>query len=330
MNERAPFDFYAFFDMVIASPAATAEKLIALIHARQMSRRKGVSHLSRSKVQEGASISDRTYQRALPVVRVFFDDTQDRGRATVWRPRLDITEESIEEAILSMRDTPKVHDKSIRQNGVYSKSPSQNGIECPSQNGAYPTDKLAGHKERFKEEEKKDTPTVPNPESVWLGEDGIPCVVNGKRIALEKILGGKATVDDACQAVAPNLARDGDLWGNLVAEIAAYAGAIKPKRQRQSIPETYSDDFEHFWKLYPRPTGKAAAFKAWQRLSLTQKRKAYASLRVQVPDLTSKLNDKRGNFCPHPATWINGGRFDDDVTQISQEPDYQKFYDGAL
>jgi hypothetical protein len=87
----------------------------------------------------------------------------------------------------------------------------------------------------------------------------------------------------------------------------------KSKRGHGGIPDEYPKDFQEFWKVYPRRVGKAAAFKAWQRLKLDQKRRAYVALKRQLSDLLAMLNDQRGNFCPHPATWINQGRFDDEA-----------------
>lgn len=89
------------------------------------------------------------------------------------------------------------------------------------------------------------------------------------------------------------------------------AGA-KPKRARAAVSEAYTEDFESFWKVYPRSIGKGAAFKSWQRLSLPQKRKAYKALKEQLPKLSADAARPEGNFCPHPATWINQGRFDDE------------------
>lgn len=85
------------------------------------------------------------------------------------------------------------------------------------------------------------------------------------------------------------------------------------KRQRDAIPDEYPLDFEEFWKVYPRRQGKLAAFRVWQRLKLPQKRRAYLALKGQLSALTAKANDPRGNFCPHPSTWISQGRFDDDI-----------------
>src|SRR6185503_6857557 len=87
----------------------------------------------------------------------------------------------------------------------------------------------------------------------------------------------------------------------------------RPKRERVAIPEEYPKDFDEFWKLYPRREGKAAAFISWQRLTMPQKRKAYVALKSQIAALIQRAGDMRGNFCPLPATWINQGRFDDDL-----------------
>lgn len=88
---------------------------------------------------------------------------------------------------------------------------------------------------------------------------------------------------------------------------------VKPrKRRRDAIPEEYPSDFEEFWKLYPRREGKGVAFKRWQKLTLTQKRRAWLALKRQLDFLTAKANNPGENLCPHPATWINQGRFDDE------------------
>lgn len=152
--------------------------------------------------------------------------------------------------------------------------------------------------------------------SVWI-EDGIPAVANGKRAALEKLLGGKGLdLDTALVAVAARVedGTAGEIWANLTVAIADYAakGGKAPRRQAAKVPEKYTDDFEYFWKLYPRPVGKGVAFRSWQRLSMPQKRKAYAALVRQLADLKAKSRSPRGNICPHPSTWINQGRFDDE------------------
>jgi hypothetical protein len=99
---------------------------------------------------------------------------------------------------------------------------------------------------------------------------------------------------------------------------------LKVKRSRSAVPDQYPHDFEEFWKIYPRREGKGEACKAWQRLTLPQKRRAYVALKAQIPALEARRRDSRGDYCPHAATWINQGRFDDDVAGERSNPVRQK------
>jgi hypothetical protein len=72
--------------------------------------------------------------------------------------------------------------------------------------------------------------------------------------------------------------------------------------------------FDAFWDAYPRKVGKLAAQKAWKKL------KTPASI---LPKILEAIDRQRaspqwtkegGQFIPHPATWLNQGRWEDDVT----------------
>jgi len=70
-------------------------------------------------------------------------------------------------------------------------------------------------------------------------------------------------------------------------------------------PSSLDIEFEAFWQLYPKKVGKIAA------------RKAYAKARKSVGDTTIRDGLKRTKFSddhrfiPHPATWLNEGRWMD-------------------
>jgi hypothetical protein len=97
------------------------------------------------------------------------------------------------------------------------------------------------------------------------------------------------------------------------------AGKVPPKclegRKRREGKEgkEYSVGFESFWSVYPNKKSKAAASKAFD--------KAMAVEGVTLGLLTSAVNEQKtwdqwrkdgGAFIPHPATWLNGGRWDDE------------------
>lgn len=71
--------------------------------------------------------------------------------------------------------------------------------------------------------------------------------------------------------------------------------------------------FDHFWSLYPRRVSKRVAVKAWEKemRSGTDPDEIISGLRRQLPYLRSK----EPQFIPHPATWLNQGRWEDEVEQ---------------
>lgn len=69
-----------------------------------------------------------------------------------------------------------------------------------------------------------------------------------------------------------------------------------------------NDSFEEFWKAYPRKTGKLAAQRKWK----TEKPDLEQCLRaIQHQKQSDQWRKDGGQFIPHPATWLNQGRWDD-------------------
>lgn len=69
--------------------------------------------------------------------------------------------------------------------------------------------------------------------------------------------------------------------------------------------------FDQFWKLYPRKVGKRAAQKSWQRLTAQEQSDVLEAL----PDHLKywKLKNTESEYIPHPATWLNQGRWEDEL-----------------
>lgn len=66
--------------------------------------------------------------------------------------------------------------------------------------------------------------------------------------------------------------------------------------------------FENFWIKYDNKKDKLTAERAWKKLNLAQQTKA-----IEVIDQFKK-SVKQGLSLPYPATYLNGHRFDDDLT----------------
>jgi hypothetical protein len=76
----------------------------------------------------------------------------------------------------------------------------------------------------------------------------------------------------------------------------------------------YPDDFLAFWKSYPIKVGKGAALKAWEKAKKDGMPNLEAVLKAVHEQKQSQawLKDN-GQFIPHPSTWLNQGRWDDEV-----------------
>jgi hypothetical protein len=71
---------------------------------------------------------------------------------------------------------------------------------------------------------------------------------------------------------------------------------------------TSSNKFDEFWNLYPRKVGKQDARKAFERaLRNASLEEIFEGLQRFVTDPNRVLT-----FTPHPATWLNQGRWGDD------------------
>jgi hypothetical protein len=69
--------------------------------------------------------------------------------------------------------------------------------------------------------------------------------------------------------------------------------------------------FEQFYTQYPKKVARKDAQKAWAKLSAEERAKALDALPTHIRYWDIKGTDK--NYIPHPATWLNGARFEDEL-----------------
>lgn len=81
-------------------------------------------------------------------------------------------------------------------------------------------------------------------------------------------------------------------------------------------------DFDQFWALYPRKVNKEKARQKFLKLK-----------KDNLPLILDKLNQQikskewekdNGEYIPHPTTWINGKRWEDEIKQESKEEIYKR------
>jgi len=74
------------------------------------------------------------------------------------------------------------------------------------------------------------------------------------------------------------------------------------------------EQFALFWSLYPRRVSRRAARKAWDKevKSGTSPETIINGLRRQL----AQFQGRDSQFIPHASTWINQGRFDDEIEPV--------------
>jgi uncharacterized protein YdaU (DUF1376 family) len=85
------------------------------------------------------------------------------------------------------------------------------------------------------------------------------------------------------------------------------------KNNKNTSPSA-EDLFPKFWKLYPNKKGKAAAEKAWKKLKVTDDLFSLIAQGLAKQCTSPAWTKDGGQFIPHPATWLNGKRWEDEVS----------------
>lgn len=100
----------------------------------------------------------------------------------------------------------------------------------------------------------------------------------------------------------------------LAAELAALARRVTALEADQTNPVPTTEDFEAFWKAYPRKVGKPDALRTWLRMSKPDRTAALAAA-PQFFAIWTHAARERLRFCPHPGTWLRNRRWEDGIQE---------------
>jgi hypothetical protein len=91
------------------------------------------------------------------------------------------------------------------------------------------------------------------------------------------------------------------------------SGSNTGNKPALSDAESIDALFDEFWKAYPRKVGKDAARKAFSKRKPT--RELLDLMLVAVTEQSKSFDWRKdaGRFIPHPATWLNQGRWQDEI-----------------
>jgi DNA-binding transcriptional ArsR family regulator len=90
--------------------------------------------------------------------------------------------------------------------------------------------------------------------------------------------------------------------------------ATEPEFKTRKEPIVGQEDllFDSFWKAYPKKTNKEFAKRVFAKLKVDQELldKILRSLNIQTRTI---WKDKDTQYIPHPSTWLNGKRWEDEI-----------------
>ncbi len=73
------------------------------------------------------------------------------------------------------------------------------------------------------------------------------------------------------------------------------------------------DDFDKFWAAYPKKVAKADARKAWAQTKDIRPELTNLLSAVKAACKTEAWMKDGGKYIPHPATWLRGERWEDEL-----------------
>ena len=100
-----------------------------------------------------------------------------------------------------------------------------------------------------------------------------------------------------------------------------------------SASESAHDGFATFWGLYPKKVAKPQAMKAWKKVKPTGQVFANLMAALEKQRASADWLKDGGQFIPHPATWLNGRRWEDEdphAADKSAAPARNLVFEGAL
>lgn len=83
--------------------------------------------------------------------------------------------------------------------------------------------------------------------------------------------------------------------------------------------ENISAPFEVFWLTYPRRIGKGAARTAFAKAKKTLSESKIIEAAQAYADFCAEQGTEK-RFIPHPSTWLNQERWDDDLESEKEQP----------
>lgn len=100
----------------------------------------------------------------------------------------------------------------------------------------------------------------------------------------------------------------------------------KQKKDNAPKGDEVSALFESFWAAYPKRVSKSNAVKAFAKIKPDDDLLAVMISAVEKQKQSDQWQKDNGQYIPHPATWLNQRRWEDDMTVQQTEKSQEEIY----
>lgn len=94
-------------------------------------------------------------------------------------------------------------------------------------------------------------------------------------------------------------------------EATQASASNKNKNKEKEKEKEYM--FDRFWAAYPRHENKQAARKAFAKVDPDEELLLAILTAIEKQKSSSQWQENGGQYIPHPATWLNGRRWEDEL-----------------
>jgi hypothetical protein len=86
-------------------------------------------------------------------------------------------------------------------------------------------------------------------------------------------------------------------------------------RMKEVKEDKHMPEFDQFWEKYPKKVGKQNAIKAWRKINPDPELVTVVMESIEQQKTTEQWQSANGKYIPHPATWLNQRRWEDEIAE---------------
>lgn len=123
-----------------------------------------------------------------------------------------------------------------------------------------------------------------------------------------------AAISEVRSKAGSNKGKQTETNANKTEQTASKSPKEKEKEKDKDKNKEKELMFERFWKAYPRKVNKPGAQKAFAKIDPDEELLQTMLTAIEKQKGSAQWQENGGQYIPHPATWLNGHRWEDDVT----------------